>query len=176
MSETPGTPAATPETPAATGSTPPATEGAAPAPTDGKGQTWQGEYDPERAARLVANLRAEIAELKTKSAPAPKEEPATGSTAADDRLAALEKRAVEADRRAIAAETGVPAELLTGTDEAAMKAQAEALIKWAEGRAPAGTDPALPGKPRPALTPGHGGEAEPTFDPGTVAKRARLRF
>lgn len=46
------------------------------------------------------------------------------------------KAAISAMRSKVAADTGIPAELLTGTDEESMRAQAQAIAAYTESKAP----------------------------------------
>jgi hypothetical protein len=155
-------------TPAAT---PPADAGK---PTDsGKAPKWDGEFDAERAARLVENLREENNRLK---AAASKVDPSSKS--AEDRLAALEERAAKAERALLVASAakkhGIPDDLvsfLSESTEEALDRQAEALAKYA--KKPADD---VPGKPRPALKPGTGSPDETaSFDAAKVAAAIRRR-
>ncbi|NPD32249.1 hypothetical protein HLV35_03075 [Eggerthellaceae bacterium zg-997] len=72
-----------------------------------------------------------------------------------------ESAARDAARAAVAAETGVPAELIAGDDEEAMRAHAERLIRFAR--------PAAPRAPRPGT---FSGDAAPADD---EAKRQLAR-
>lgn len=172
------TPAAPDAAPAPTGDPAPA---APPTPTDsGKAPTWDGDFDPSRAAKLVENLRddvkkrdAEIAALKAATAKG-----ASASKSAEERLAALESRAAQAERSLLVAQAakkhGIPDDLVPFLSESsaeALDAQAEALAKYAKKPAED-----VPGRPRPALKPGAGApsDAEP-FDPAKVAAAVRKR-
>lgn len=170
MPENNGT-AETPETPASPEATPEGTASTTTPPAEGKAPKIEGEYDQERAVALIAKLRGEIAELKAK--PAAPKPPAGDDMAA--RLAALEADLAaerhKATTASVSAETGVPAELLVGDTADALKAHAERLLEWAKSHATPGSD--IPAKPRAALTPGHGGDTEPAFDPVAVARAAR---
>lgn len=153
----------------------PIVEGTPAAPA-GKEPTFVGEFNAETAAKLVANLRAEVASLKAPKPAAPvTPAPVDEATA---RIAALEERLRAADRAAavatVSAATSVPAELLIGDDAEAMTAYATKLTDWAKGLTPA----AIPGKPQPHLTPapGHGAPVTPAFDAAAVAKAARNRY
>lgn len=176
--EAPAAPAAD-ETPEAPKATPP----------------WgdDADFDASRAWTLIQNLRAEVDGLKAKR-PAKTEEPAADgdpAPAKDDpdlsaRLTAAEERAQSAERelwreRALRKHK-VPedlADLIVGDSEEAVLAIAERLAKatGASGKdtpeAEAQTPPAS--KPEPTLTPGHGGEPIPTFDPSETAKAIRAR-
>lgn len=158
----------------------PAAEPATP-PAEPAQQKWAGEFDAERAARLVDSLRKELAEAKGK----------IGARDAADmtevqkltaRAETAERELAEARtanlRAAVAARFGLPAELaefLTGTDEAAMTAQAEVLAKTAAPQAPPAE---MPGRPVARMMPGHAahaGDDDAAFDPAAVAKAARRR-
>lgn len=170
------TPAPADEAAPATAETPPVTENA---------PTFEGEFDAEKAAALVANVRTENKALKDRlkafedAKKAADEAEMTEAQkamaraeAAEARLAAIE---TESLRAKVAAAHNLPADAvayLTGADEAAMTAQAEGLAKLT---APAA--PELPGRPTARLVPGHSGspDAESTFDPAAVAKAARRR-
>lgn len=170
---------------------------------EGKAPEFEGEFDAEKAQRLVANLRGEIATLKERTAAITAER--------DDFKAAAEKSGEERDKalkdaldRAEAAERSLAikkhnlpddvveefADYLTGT-AAEVDAKAAKLAARL-GAAPKEEQPApegeesgekdgeeeeppanLPERPKPALTPGHGGEVTPEFDPVAIAKAAR---
>jgi len=85
---------------------------------------------------------------------------------AQDALNAAQQRAMDAEARAlrsdIARTKGVPVELLTGTDEATLHAQAEALLAFRGNTTPAG--PPSSGAPTPT------GEAPiPSFTDAQIA-------
>lgn len=175
MSDTPAEPAA--DTPPAEGA-PPASS--APAADPGKAPKWDGEFDADRAARLVENLRAdvkkrddEIATLKAAS-----ERGAASSKSAEERLAALEARAEKAEHDLLVATAakkhGIPDDLvgfLTAKAPEDLDTQAEALARYA--KKPADD---VPGKPKPALKPGAGADSAPEpFDAAKVAAAIRRR-
>lgn len=146
----------------------------------GKAPKFEGEFDAERAAKLVENLRADVAkrDADLKALKAQIEEKGGSEKTLQQRLDALESRAAEAERSLLVArvakEQGVPDDLLeflTGKDEAALKTQAERLAAHAK-KQPADD---VPRRPRPRLTPGHNGEDEEKFDADAVAKAARRR-
>ncbi|MEJ6547986.1 hypothetical protein PQI66_00320 [Corynebacterium sp. USCH3] len=56
----------------------------------------------------------------------------------------LEAEKLERTRASVAATTGVPAALITGDDEAAMTASAEAIVEYASGSAKPSTGPVVP--------------------------------
>lgn len=145
----------------------------------GKAPKFTGEFDADRAARLVSNLREEKDGLagKIKALEAEIAEKGGSEKTLQDRLDALEKRAADAERdllvSKVAKEHHVPDDLLeflSGKDEATLKTQAERLAAYA--KKPADD---VPGKPKPKLTPGHGGDEEAPFDADAVAKSARRR-
>lgn len=173
MPETNGTPAETTEPTTNAIEAPASPEAEATAPTtEGKAPKIDGEFDQERAVALIAKLRGEIADLKTTKA-APKDAPAKDDMV--ERLAALEAEIKTERRKAaiatVAAETGVPGELLVGDDAEALKTYAARLLEW-KG---ATSGPDLSGRPKAVLTPGHGGAEEAPFDPTAVARKARNR-
>lgn len=154
-------------------------------PADDKGPGWEGDFDEERAKRLVINLREEkkkaadeLAELRKKLAE--KED------AEKSEFQRLQERAERAESELnetrsallvaeIAKEFGVPAALLTGKDREEIEAKAKALSEWA-GAAKRPADD-VPGKPKPKLVNGNGasddGEA---FDAMATAKKIRERY
>ncbi|SCL33031.1 Domain of unknown function [Micromonospora nigra] len=171
--EVPGT---TPPAPAA----PPAPAPApAPPASPPAAPRWDGPYDEARAASLIANLRAELAEVKarrTEAAPGP--EVAELKTQLDALTAQMEQTrtaAVEAAKRAAIAEAGIPAALagfVTGSTPEEIKASADALAAGLGAAQPAPSP--LPGLPRPAPASGRApNDATPAFDPDAVARKAR---
>ena len=163
--------------------TPPTSEApAAPATEAPKAPKWDGDFDPDRAARLVENLRKENAEAKAKA-----EEYAAKLKEIDDskksesekllaRAEAAEKDLAETKKALIvgqvSAEFGVHASYLTGSTKAELEASAKALAEWRNG-APAPA-PSTSSKPKPRLTPGEG--TAPTTDendPAAIAAAIR---
>lgn len=145
-------------------------------PPAGKEPTFEGDFDAEKAARLVANLRAEVAELKAKKS-APEAKPAEEENPLAARLAALEAdlkaERLTAARATVAGDTGVPAALLVKGDNAETLAEfAKELVAWADSRKATAAGPDSR-RPAPRLTPGQGGEATDPFDAAAVAKAAR---
>lgn len=147
---------------------------------------FTGDFDADRAKRLVENLRKENDALRAKlqnppkpSAPAkPADKPADAAaedprvTALLERLEAADRRAAEAElarrRETVSAATGVPADLLSGDDEETMTKSADALIAWADSRAP------VRGRPRARLVPGQGSDEDTSaFNPDDLAARIR---
>jgi hypothetical protein len=163
----------------------------APAP---KEQTppWGDDFDAERAWRLVQNLRADIAGLKTErdTLVAERQERENEGKSDAEKLAA---RLAEAERTATAAQRELwreralrkhplPDDLVdfvVGDTEEELIAKAERLASVATPKAPEGqTDPAPDPvadrqRPEPALVPGHGGDPAAPFDPVAVAEAAR---
>lgn len=158
---------------------------ATPAALEDKSPGWDGEFDPERAARLVANLRdeskkakEELAELRLKLTE--KED------AEKTELQRIQERAerAEAELNAtksallvaeIAKEYGVPADLLSGNTREEIEARAKALADWAGAtKRPADE---IPGRPKPKLVPGGSptDTSEP-FDPVATAAKIRARY
>lgn len=127
---------------------------------------WNGEFDPERAGRLVAALRRGLAEAKS------------ALTAERERAAELEKVVASRDladaRAAAVTKHGVPASLagyITG--HSAEEIEASAAKVAADFRAAAQTAPEMPELPKPRLTPGRAANdaAESAYDPLELAQR-----
>lgn len=167
------------ETPSTEG-TPKPTDTPTPKPTDeGKAPKWDGEFDPARAAKLVENLRADVAKKDSDLAAlkAQVEERGKGEKTLQQRLDALESAHSEAQRTLLVAKVAkehkVPddlVEFLTAKDADGLKAQAERLSK----AAPASEE--VPGKPKPRLKPGQGTDAAGTAeDPKQIAAAYRRR-
>lgn len=143
---------------------------------------WDGEFDAERAARLVQNLRDEIAtlkgDLKTARSSLQEREDAekTEAQRLQERAEAAERALAEKEktllRQSVAKAHNLDDDLLdflSGDTEEALTAQAKAL---SERIRPAGQE--VPGKPKPALTPGSGdGDTAPAFDPKAIASAVR---
>lgn len=156
------------------------------APADDKGPGWEGEFDPDRAARLVTNLREESKKTKDELAELRKKL-AEREDAEKTELQRIQERAERAEAELnqtrsallvaeISKEFGVPADLLTGSNREEIEARAKALAEWAgSGKRPADD---VPGRPKPKLVPGSGGsasDAEP-FDPAATAAKIRARY
>lgn len=141
-------------------------ENSAPADSSGKAPKWDGEFDPERAARLVENLRGDNESLKKKLAElsaklGEKEE------AEKTEFQRLQERAEKAERELqnlrtealvmkAARKHGIPDELIefiTGSSEEEIESRAERLAQHMAAKKTAD----LPGKPKPKLVPGDGG-------------------
>lgn len=158
------------------------------------GAPWTREdFDAERAWRLVEKLRGDLSDAKTerdtlRSERQEREDAEkTETERLSGRLTDAEQKLADAQRavyveRALRKHS-IPEDLvefLTGSTEEEITAKAERLAALGSGRKPEedaakGTQPDPSGKPKPALTPGHGGEEEPTFDPAAIAKSARRR-
>lgn len=159
-------------TPGAPGNTPPA-------PTD-KAPKWEGEYDPEKAARLVANLRTELDTVKGKLR--------TREDAEKSELQRAQERAEEIARelrteraKGAAQSHKIPASLakfIVGNTAEEIEASAKALAEelgLPKDEAPADS---IPGRPKPRLVPGHatGDDDAGAFDPEAVIKAARRGY
>lgn len=164
---------------------------------------WGSDFDAAKAWRLVENLRAEVDTLKGQRDSLKTERDAlkNDTSSVSDKISAAEKRAQEAEKalfteRALRKHPELAdfADLLSGDSEEDVLKKAERLAaigkkpedkpaegeqKPAEGdnadgeQKPAENDGGLPGKPEPALTPGHGGDVPTPFDPVAIAKAAR---
>lgn len=170
------------ETPAAPAPDAPATPPPAPAtPAPGTppaAPTWDGPFDPDRAARLVENLRADLAAERAKrTAPAP--EVAELKSQLDTLSAELTRTRLDAARADAVAAAKVPAHLaqyVSGSTPEEIKASAEKVAAdfAAAAGQPAEAPPALPGLPAPAPTSGRApADATPAFDPVATARAAR---
>lgn len=168
--------------------------------TKGKAPEFDGDFDAEKATRLVANLREEVATLKGErdSLKTERDEfkaaaEKTG-TERDDALAAAVKRAEDAERTLAISKHNLPddvveefADYLTGTPEEVDAKAARLAARLApKPEEPSGDSepegdeagdeqkPALPGKPKPALTPGSGAEDDDLdFDAAAIAAATR---
>lgn len=118
--------------------------------TGAEAQSAAESFTQEQVNAIVADRLAREREkykdyndLKSKAAEYDKVQEASKSELqkAQDRAAALEKELsglkeqekVRQIRAQVAEKTGVPSELLTGSDEDSCKAQAEAILKFAKG-------------------------------------------
>lgn len=166
-------------------------------------------FDPERAWRLIENLREEVASIKAErdalKADADKRADAekTDLQRAVERAEAAEQRAKEAERslwteRALRKHPlpeGLDEEteaeflaFLSGDSEEeivrkaarleALRGGAKSADEKPDGEQGAGAEQSaqVPGKPAPALVPGHGGDAAEPFDPDAVAQAARASY
>lgn len=169
--------------------TPPAVQ-TPPAQTDpGKAPTFTGEFDQERAARLVENLRTELesakAKLKTHEDAGKTElEKLAARAEAAEKLAAENAAALAAktaaDVHAEAVKTAAVAaklpaewhEFLTGKTPEELATQAAKLA----AQLGIGTADPLMSRPKAVLVPGQGsGDTGGTFDAKAIAKNARRR-
>lgn len=147
-----------------------------------KSPAWEGEFDPERAARLVFNLRDESKKAREKLAELEKKL-AEKEDAEKSEFQRLQERAERAEAELaktnsalLVAEVskayGVPADLLTGSNREEIEARAKALAEWAQ--APKRPADELPAKPKPRLIPGTGGDSgADDFDPTALAAKIR---
>lgn len=151
--------------------------------TDGKSPGWEGEFDPDRAARLVTNLRDESKKAKDELAELRKKL-AEREDAEKSELQRIQERAERAEAELnqtrsallvaeVAKEYGVPADLLTGSNREEIEARAKALADWAGAKRPAEE---VPGKPKPKLVPGSGSDNSEAFDPAATAAKIRARY
>lgn len=145
------------------------------APAEPPAPQWQGEFDPERAARLVQNLRAELEQAKAQPRLTPEQQRALDDYNAlvEASQSDLERAQSEANRfretaeqtaarlaqYEAAAQHGIPLEhmelLGSGTPEQ-IAVRAEKLKALIAGQAPA-VPPKIPapgGRPTPTLHPG----------------------
>jgi len=154
------------------------------APADGKAPGWEGDFDPDRAARLVTNLRDESKKAKDELADLRKKL-AEKEDAEKSELQRIQERAERAEAELnqtrsallvaeVAKEYGVPADLLNGSNREEIEARAKALADWAgASKRPADE---VPGKPKPRLVPGSGAATDDAFDPAATAAKIRARY
>lgn len=156
------------------------------------------DFNPEKAWKLIQNLRASEASLKSQnadlSAKVAEREDAdkTETQKLADRAARAEKLAADTRRELLIERIGrkhsLPedaVEFLTGDTEEEIEARATKLAKLhgttndsttdGNGEKPPADDPALPQRPQSQLRPGHGGESTTAFDPAALADMARTR-
>ena len=149
---------------------------------------WGDDFDAEKAWTLVQNLRTDKATLQTKLGEVEKER--DDATAAAQAAEAEKTTAVEDAEKAVRelnvervkAKHELPDELLeflTGKTPEEIEAQAERLSKIGKAAAPAEPKepepkaPEIPAKPKPSLTPGHGGEDSTPIDPDAAVAAIR---
>ncbi len=173
-----------PNTPAEPTTTTSAPAGAAtpentPSTTDAKGAEFEGEFDKDRAAKLVENLRADKAKMAERLAAFEKAEHdakeaqmsevekaqaavarleaeiAKRDTVLADMTAAQQRRDILA-RHKIEEDDDIKA-LLEGVPADKLEARVAALVKL-RGPARESAAEAIPGKPAALLTPGHQGQ------------------
>lgn len=158
------------------------------APAGEKAPKWEGEFDPDRAARLVENLRKEAAQAKERAATlekAQQEREDAEKTEAQrnaDRAERAEADAKSARRELLAAKSvakhGLPESavgFLTGDTAEEIEAQAAALAELASASTKRPAEE-IPGKPKPRLVPGQGEALGDDFDPTAVAERIRANL
>lgn len=163
-----------------------------PTAADDKAPKFDGEFDADRAARLIARLREEIADLKNdlgtaRSALQERDDAEkTETQRLADRLKAAEEEAAKA-RRSLLVERATRkhnlpddvVEFLTGDTEEEIEAKAERLAALSGGKRQEPEQPSqdeehgIPARPEPSLRPGHGGEPPVSIDPVAVARAAR---
>lgn len=168
--------------PAPTG-TPPAGDPAPtgdPDPSTPPAPTFDGPFDEARAARLIENLRADLAREKAKRQAPADDDLRARVEAMSAELEKTRATALAEAKNAAIATAKVPAHLagyVTGTTPEEIKASAEKVAAdFAAGQPPAEEDP-LPGLPKPRLTPGRAAnDAAAPFDADAVAKAARRGY
>jgi chromosome segregation ATPase len=169
----------------------------------GEGSTppWGDDFDAERAWRLVQNLkserdglRSEVADLKTE-----RDNLKTEAGSETDKVKAAQKDADDVRRelwieRALRKHPEIDEDyidFLSGDTEDEINAKAERLAKIGKkAEAPkddekdggkdaddsddsGDDDEDLPGKPKPDLKPGHGGDSPESTDPAAIALEVR---
>lgn len=148
------------------------------------------DFDPARAWSLIENLRTEVEDLKTAKKDLEADRQAredaekTEAEKAADRAKQAEERAEQAER-ALYVERAVRkheipddlVEFLTGSTEEEINERAERLSKSlgkdGSEQERKHEEPGDDGRPTPALTPGHGGDAPEHFDAAAIAQAAR---
>lgn len=168
-------------------------------PETGKEPEFEGEFDPDKAKRAIANLRAEVASLKGERDDARKEvadfKAAAEQTGEerDKALSAAVERAEKAERALAIKKHNLPddvveefADYLTGSAEEVEQKAARLAARLApKAEEPSGSGgekddeagnpkPALPSKPKPDLVPGSASEdTEVDFDAAAIAAASR---
>lgn len=156
----------------------------------GKAPKWEGDFDADRAARLVQNLRADLDKLKserdeirtklTAREDAEKTELQKAIERAEKAEAAARKHSLSELRRTVAKAAELPdgwADHLTGDSEAEMTAKAAAIAALLGQSKPSSPGEELSTKPKPRLVPGHGaGNDDADFDPMALADSIRSGF
>ena len=152
-----------------------------PKPTDGKPKPPWGsdeEFDPEKAWKLIQNLRSEKEQLKPLADKAKELEDAqkTEQERLTEKLTASEKRAVEAELKAarleVATEKGLPrtsVKFLTGTTPEELAESADELLALLAPEDPGDPDPRK--RPKERLRPGSTPVKEPDENPAALAER-----
>jgi|SRR5690606_23700078 len=135
-----------------------------------KAPKWDGEFDPDRAARLVANLRSEIDEVRARL-----RESEAAERAALDRAEKAQRELIEARKTMALRAFNLPASLakaLDGETEVELEASAKALAE--ELGLVKRADDDLSGRPKRRLVPGHAPDGDSDdFDPRAVIRKAR---
>lgn len=144
--------------------------------------SWDGDFDADRAKRLVENLRAEKKKAQDELTEARKRL-GEKEDAEKSELQRIQERAERAERElsetrqsllvaTVAKKHGVPESLLSGSTEEEIEAKAVALAEWAGSTKKPADD--VPGRPRPRLAPGNGSDAEPVEeDVAEIVKKIR---
>ncbi|WIM94814.1 hypothetical protein ACTOB_006868 [Actinoplanes oblitus] len=142
-------------------------------PPSGQVPQWEGDFDPERAARLVENLRRDLAEARAK-AKTPASEVAELKSQFDALKGELTQSRLDAAKADAIASACIPAHLaayVSGSTPEEIKASAEKVA--ADFSVSVDPDP-IPGRPKPRLTPGHAtDDSAHSFDPVAVAGASR---
>jgi len=168
-----------------------------PAQTPAGTPPWGADFDAERAWALVEGLRSDKTTLQARVTSL-SEELTTATTERDSALAERDTVTAERDtlqtnaakvQRDLLVERVVRkhgldeslADFLSGDTEEELEAKAARLAALGKSQAPAPTedepqeptDPVVPGRPTPSLTPGHGGAPAEPFDPAAIAAAVR---
>ena len=149
---------------------------------------WEGDFNPERAARLVQNLRDDLTKAKNEAkaasdalqvkSDAEKSELQRATDRAEKSERALLAAQLEVLRTTIARKHNLPDELVqfvTGNTEAELEKQAAALASYANKGLPDSAGELGKTKPRPRLVPGHSTDDRNNgpFDARAVAAQIR---
>jgi len=149
------------------------------APTPAKVPKWDGEFDRERAERLIANLRAELDEVKGRLKNREDAEKSELQRAIE-RAEAAESRASELEIKTLVAEAVTAhklpphlAKYVTGKTAEEIAESAKSLAADFGVSADSDPDPQPERRPKPRLVPGHTdpADAAPDFDPAALAAR-----
>lgn len=136
-------------------------------PAQGKAPEWDGEFDKERAARLVENLRGEVGRTKEAlaAANAELEKFRQAQMSDQEKIAEAAKTAqtqlAEARRELAMLRYQLPenaAKFLNGSTPEEIEAQAKELAETFKPAAPADATPPAPALPPMLPVPGHGGD------------------
>lgn len=150
-------------------------------PSKGKEQTppWGSdeEFDPQKAWRLIQNLRDENSELKPKAQKLKEleDEQKSEQERLTEKLTETEKRAAEAELKAarleVATEKGLPkssVKFLTGTTAEELEASADELLALMKPDDDEGAS-ATSRRPKERLKPGASPDSEPEVNPSELA-------